>query len=255
MTTTPTSSPFGRRSFDPSRERSMDVSAPALDALLWQHPGACATVSEYAAAAGLSTDEVLDEFGPYLEDGTVSLEVVGDELFVMTAPQGRPAPATHADVHPNLWERLRDRESTHVAYSLWRLIRALERAGWAVETAPGTVRSGLGPLADGPFIGVYVRHTVVPLLAFPELDALADADGPLSDLERAGAAAIAVTCDNGALGEAITAVRGWMLSRALLPSMSVLVLESPRYAPTMLRPTDSSITPVSVTHALPGDLA
>jgi len=230
--------------------RALTVPTPALQTLVWGHPGRCATISEYAQQAGISTEQVLDELGPFLEDGSVDLDVVGGELFVHTAPAGRPAPHALFSAPANLWERLRDQTEPALAYTQWRLIRQMERAGWRVETDPKQVTAGLGPLPTPPHLGIYVRHTLVPLLPFPTAAALTAPDGLLTTLEHAGAAAAAVACDNGALSATVTAARSWMLSRQLLPTVSVLVVESPRFAPTILRPTDSSITPISITHAV-----
>jgi hypothetical protein len=150
-------------------------------------------------------------------------------------------------VPPNLWERLRDRASTDFAYALWKLVRSLERSGWKVETHLNRIVFGLGAMSELPYIGVTVANAVVPLLIFPAADALAAGTGLLAAYDRAGAHAVGIVCDEGALDEMVTAVRRWVLSRSFPPAMSMLILEAPRYNPTVLTPGDAAVTPVAVT--------
>lgn len=211
-----------------------------------RHPDRCATLTEYAHAAGMDTAEVVELLAPYLDDGTLALEFVGDEVFVHTAPQGRPAPRGHADVPANLWERLRIRSNLEMSFAVWRLVRSMERAGWGVETNPAKVLFGLGPVRRAPYFGVYVGPQVIATLPFPSADEVAGPGGLLAEYAHAGAAAVAVVCDEGGLDEMCTAVRRWVLSHRFLPTISTLVLESPRYNPVLLAPSDGAIEPVAV---------
>lgn len=231
--------------WDPTRP-TISLADPRLNQLIIRHPDRCASLTEYAQAAGIDTSEVVELFGPYLDNGTLALEFVGDEVFLHTAPSGRPAPISHADVPANLWERLRNRSSIEMSFAVWRLIRSMERAGWGVETSLTKVLYGLGPLVRAPYFGVRVGAQVVPVLPFPSVDEVAGPSGLLAEYNRAGAPAVAVVCDEGALDEMCTAVRRWVLSHRFLPTISTLVLESPRYSPVLLAPSDGSIEPVSV---------
>jgi hypothetical protein len=231
--------------WDPTR-RTISIPDPRLNQLMLRRPDSCASLSEYAHHAGIDTADVVELLGEYLDDGTLELEFIGDEVFVHTAPKGRPAPATHADVPPNLWERLRVRSSLDMSFAVWRLIRSMERSGWLVETSPSKVLFGLGPLHRAPYFGVSVGPQLIPVLPFPTVDEVAGPSGLLAEYSRAGAAAVAVVCDEGALDEMCTAVRRWVLSHRYLPTISTLVLESPRYNPVLLAPSDGAIEPVSI---------
>jgi hypothetical protein len=219
-----------------------------LNHLFVRDPLRCASVTEYATVAGVDTAEVVEALGPYLDDNTVALEVVGGEVFVLTAPAGRPLARGAVQVAPNLWELLRNRAAADSAYRLWTLLRGMERSGWRVEVTPARILFALGPMIDPPVLGVDIGNVVVPVLPYPRLGALADPTGPLGQYDRAGAAAVAVVCEEAALDEAVTAVRRWILAHhQMLPAMSVLVLEAPRFDPTLLSPGDGAVTPRSVT--------
>ena len=231
--------------WDPTR-RIISVADSRLNQLLLRRPERCATLSEYAQYVGIDLAEVLELFGPYLDDGTLALESFGDEVFLHTAPLGRPAPREHADVPPNLWERLRASSSLEMSFAVWRLIRSMERSGWAVETNAAKLLFGLAPLVRAPFFGIQVGAQVVPVLPFPSPVELAGPTSLLAEYSRAGASAVSVVCDAGALDEVCTHVRRWSLSHRYPPTMSVLVLEAPRYNPVLLAASDGSIEPVSV---------
>jgi hypothetical protein len=226
--------------------RVLTTSDSRLTRLMQRDPLRCATINEYAQATGIDAGEIVELLGVYLDDGSLSIEVHGDDVFLHTAPDGRPAPDGLVDVPANLWELLRVRFSVPHAHQLWRLTRALEAAGWRVEHQPGRIMFGLGRLHEAPLMGVDVGNTVVPLLLFPSPVALTAPDGLLNTYENAGAAAVGIVCAQGALDEMATTVRAWMLSRQTPPPMSVLLLESPRFNPTLLSPGDGAITPRSV---------
>lgn len=210
-------------------------------------PERCASVTEYAQAAGMSTAEVIDLLGPFLDDGTLSLEFVGDEVLIHTAPNGRPAPAGHADVPPNLWEHLRARSTVEMSYAVWRLVRSMERSGWSTETNAAKILFGLGPLVHLPFFSVTVGPHLVPVLPFPDPHEVAAVTGGLlTEYAIAGAPAVALVCDESALDEMVTATRRWVLAHQYMPTMSILILEAPRYNPVLIAPSDGSVEPVSI---------
>ena len=142
-------------------------------------------------------------------------------------------------------------EANHpeAAYALWRLVRGLERAGWRVEANPNRIMFGLSTLDPRPCLGVHVANNIIPLLVHPAAGDLSRPDGLLGTYDHAGAATVGVICDSGALDEIVTATRRWVLGRRGQTGMSVLVLEAPRFNPTLLRPTDAAVTPRAVTRA------
>lgn len=232
--------------YDPTR-RVINVADARLNRILLREPERCATVGEYAHACGIEADRVIDLLGPYLDDGTLRLEIVGDEVFVHTAPSGRPQPAGHADVAPNLWERIRDQAGPELSYSLWKLLRQLEWAGWRVETQPNRIMFGMSKLLSAiPHLGVVVASQVVPLVVFPSADEIATPTGLLSEYHRAGARSVGVVCEQGALDDMITAARRWILQHSQVTTMGVMILEAPRFNPTLLSPGDAAVTPIAV---------
>lgn len=234
--------------YDPTR-RALVVADPRLSRLLQRDPERCASVSEYAQVTGIETGQVIDLIGGALDHGTLSLEIVGEEIFVHTAPTGRPGPVHLPEVAPNLWERLREGMTPEGAYALWRLVRGMERAGWRVEANPHRIMFGLSAMQPRPHLGIHVANNIVPLLAHPAAATLSAAGGLLDTFDPAGAATVGVICDSGALDEMVTATRRWVLGRRGQTGMSVLVLEAPRFNPTLLRPTDAAVTPRAVSRA------
>lgn len=231
---------------DPTR-RVINVADPRLNRILLREPERCATIGEYAKASGIDADRVIDLLGPFLDDGTLRLEIVGDEVFVHTGPGGRPQPAGHAEVSPNLWEHLRENAGTDLGYSLWKLLRQLEWAGWRVEARPSRILFGMSKLLrDAPHLGVVVANQVIPLLIFPSADELAMPNGLLSEYSHAGARSVGVVCGPGALEDMVTASRRWLVAHAKLSAMGVIVLEGPRFNPTLLAPGDAVVRPIAV---------
>lgn len=235
----------GAYRYDVSRP-IIHVVDPRLNRLFLREPLRCASVTEYSRLSGVDVADVVELLGCYLDDGTLALEPYGGEIFVLTAPRGRPIPRERPDVAPNFWEVLRRNQPPDGAFRTWQLARGLETAGWSVEVSPARIMFGLAQLMSPPFLGIEVGHTVVPVVDHPDSNLLAAPAGMLAEYDRSGAAALAVVCDEGGLDSVVTAVRRYVVARRLVPRLSVLVLESPRYHPTLLTPTDTAIEPRAV---------
>jgi len=231
--------------FDPSKI-TIVLRDPRLKRVMVRDPERCATLNEYATSCSMDTDEVMEEISPYLDSGDFELDFYGDEVFLQTAPRGR-GEGQQPVVAPNLWERLRERSGVDESFALWKLLRSLERAGWRVEHRVHRIMFGMGAVRDLPYLGVAVGHVVLPVLVFPTMASLQGEDGLLEQYEEAGANAVAVVCDERGLDDVITTARRWMLSRRVMPALSVLVLEAPRYNPTLLSPADAAVVPVALT--------
>lgn len=216
-----------------------------------------ATLEEYARATGLGVDVVTDELGPALDAGAATLEVAHGEIFVLTAPGGRPVPARVPDIAPNLWEVLRYGRSVEQAWELWRLHRALERSGWEVLAVPSEVHASLRGVPSKPApLALRVGAVAVPVVVFPDDAMVADSSGMLGELDRAGAPAVAIVCAQSALDRVVTAVRKYALgARMVEMRCAVLVLEAPRFQPVLLQPGDTAVAPVSVTRSMLTSLA
>ena len=230
--------------YDPMR-RALIVAYPRLTKLLQRNPESCASLSEYSAATGIPTGEVVTLLGGAVDEGVLGFEICADEVFVHTAPRGRPTPAHLPEVAPNLWERLRGSGSVDEAYSLWRLVRGMERGGWRVETNAHRITFGLAAMRSGPVLGLQIGTSMVPVLIHPTTEQIAHPGGLLTAYQNAGARAVAVLVDSGGLDDAVTAARRWGLSLAGA-SMSLVVLEAPSYSPTLVRTGDASVAPRSV---------
>lgn len=227
------------------RMRPIDCDDPRLTQALQQKGGWLASLDEYAAATGLTVEEILSQLGPHLDDGTLALEPSPDHraLFLHTAASGRPA-ASLVDVPENLWERLRRHADVAGAYALWQLIRNLELAGWVVETRVSHILQGMTDrLVELPRLGVRVKGAVHPVLPYPSAEALAADQGLLTAYERAQARRLGVVCSHGALDMVATAYNAWRLARPYQAQLEVFVLEEPRFNPTLLTAKDGAITP------------
>jgi hypothetical protein len=229
----------------------VDVTHPVLQRALLRDEFKHATLTEYAHACGVDVDIVIEALSSALDAGSISLETAGGEVFLRTAPHGRPMPPGVPDLAPNLWEALRFSNSVETAWELWRVHRALERAGWEVLVRPGDIHQGLtGFVAKPAALGVRIGTRSIPVIVHPGNEELADSSGPLGEYERAGAGAIAVLCAQSALDATATAVRKFTLGwRMISAPLTVIVLEAPRYQPVILQAADSAVKPVSVTHS------
>ena len=236
--------PFYEHS-DPSMPDAslMHVSDARLNHILIRRSGRCASLSEYAQVCGMSVSEVAAQIDDYLDAGDLALEFCGEEVFLHTAPHGRPAPSGVKSIEANLWEHLRSRGDPDTAYGLWKTLRSLERAGWEVEYraselsgAPGSGHRGAADL------GVIVRGRTIGVVLDP-----ADFFESVGDrYEQAGEGVVALVCPSGSLAPTVSLVRRWILSRRYSPMLRVLVLEAPGYNPTLLSAGDLAVNPVSV---------
>jgi len=215
-----------------------------LTRLFCHEPQRCVTVNEYAAATGIPVDRLLEMLSSPLQRGELDVEAVGGEIFVHTAPMGRPAPKGFGQTQPNLWEVLRRDHSREQAYALWRIMRDMESGGWRVEADARYVPSGR---VENALLGLRLSLSIVPVLVLPELNDLSAQSGPLARFEIGGMGLCAVTCLHRKLDATVTAVRQWMLGRPARAGLDVIVLEAPRYQPVLLTSDDGSLTPRSVT--------
>lgn len=232
--------------FEPGRP-VVSVSDHRLNRMLMRHPFRYATLSEYATATGIGIEGVVEQLSPYLDCGSVGLETYDGEVFLLTAPRGRPMPAEVPDIAPNLWEALRVGAPIEAAHHAWALCRSLERAGWSVVTDPRSVFAEVGRLSHPPQLALKIGSARVPVVTRVPDVLLAEPTGVLAEYERMGAPAVAVVCPAGRLDSATTAVRRWVVSRQSMPTaLTVIVLEMPGLSPVVMSAADAAVTPVSV---------
>lgn len=262
---TPTPRPAGPsvwQPYDPVRSRLLVTADPTVTAHLRRTDASLAAVSEYVQATGTSMGRLMALLDPFISDGTLALEPVGDDLFLHTAQWGRPAPAHCADVPPNLWERLRERHDPDGAAALWQLARRLRWAGWTVETNRARIAYANSPHVDvvlGIHTAVTGTYGALPILTpnptrpadgvlFDRTSAhlLAEPTGPLTTATAVGVGKVVVCAEGDTLDVVVTQVRRWLLSRPAGPALSVYVLDSPRFDPVLLEVADGTVTPTAV---------
>ena len=228
--------------------RALTLPDARLNRVFQREPERCATLSEYARASGIETGRVMDLLSAALDSGAISFEPVGPEIFVHTAPAGRPTPIGVPEVSPNLWERLRVHGNKQNAYQLWTLLRSMENAGWVVEANTASIMFSLAPVAPVPELGLTIGNQVFPLMIRPRLEELSTPGQRFNQLSVAGARLVGIIVESGALEETVTAIRRqWMHQYST--STIALILEGPRYNPVQLSATDASVAPRSVTRA------
>ena len=224
----------------------IDFGDARLHHLFLMRPEKCATITEYAQAAGIDVADTLELLTPAIEAGVIGLEAVADTLFVDTAPAGRPVAGEQLPA--NLWEQLKAKVGSRKAYALWKLIRSLEAGGWDTIVDPSELAAAAAGTGATPWLGVHLAGHTVAVVPYPAIESLDAADSPLDAFAAAGVPYVALSCDNGALESYATAVRAWVLRNTRRAgALTVVLLEAPRFAPTALRIDDRGIHPVSVT--------
>lgn len=224
---------------------AISVADIRLQRLLFRGPS-LASLSEYAVAAEMDITVVLTQLEPWLDGRTLDLEAVGGELFLHTAPEGRPHPHGTAIVPANLWELLRQVGDPEYAATLWRIIRGLQAGGWQVRTHP------VGATRPLTFLELMVDRTWTPMMVLPRRDRIGASDGPLARAEQRGVGKVVVVCAGGKLDGVVAEIRAWMTSLSGL--FEVVLLEQPRYTPTVLRTADIGVRPTSGLLKRPGSV-
>jgi hypothetical protein len=229
----------------------LNVRNSTVRRVLLNDPFRHATLEEYARASGLEVDVVMEELEHALDSRALALETAHGEVFVLTAPEGRPLPDGVPWVAPNLWEVLRYQRGVDAAHHLWQVHRGLERAGWEVVSTPQQINGACNaPVAHQAPLGVLVGGLSIPVIVHPSPEMVADTSGPLGDYERAGARAVGIVCGLSGLDAMATAVRRFALGWRLVDQpLTVIVLEAPRYQPVVLQAHDTAVSPLSVSRS------
>ena len=216
-----------------------------LNRALNQFPERFASISEYSAAAGLDVSEVMSLLEPFFEDGSLYLELIKGETFLLTAPNGRPTREDLSDVPANLWERLRSIGNPSESFYSWKLMRGMERGGWSVRCS-GPNESRIGETLA--MLQARVGSNVFPVVAYSERSSLVSPIGVLAEAARAGHRAIIITCALGELDEVSTEIRRYLLE-GRGKRIYVLVLEAPSYNPILFSVNDSAVLPKSISRS------
>lgn len=227
----------------------MDV---RLSRVLHNQLHAIATLHELAVASSMAIDEVVSALGGLLDRDAVGIEAADGELFLLTNPKSGTGPSR--DVAVGLWETLRKGRDVKSAARVWRVMRFLERAGWGVVPNPGELLPALGTMPERIDLAVTVRGMLVGAVDVPDPTRLARGDGVLAHADQAGLGAIALLCAERQLEPCVTASREFHLTRVVPSSLTVMVLEAPRFQPVIVARDDTSVRAVSVTAVTPAAL-
>jgi hypothetical protein len=214
-----------------------------LNRAMNQFPERFASISEYAAAAGLDVAVVMGLLEPFFEDGSLYLELVNGETFLLTAPMGRPCRENLSDVPANLWERLRLIANPSEAYDSWKLMRGMERGGWSVrsiDAKESRLRGGV--------LQARVGSNIFPVVPYSERSSLVSPIGILAEAARADHRAIIITCALGELDEVSTEIRRYLLE-GRGKRIYVLVLEAPSFNPILFSINDNAVLPKSISRS------
>lgn len=214
-----------------------------LNRAMNQFPERYATISEYATASGLDVAVVMSLLEPFFEDGSLYLELVKGETFLLTAPSGRPGRENLSEVPANLWERLRSIANPGEAYDSWKLMRGMERGGWSVRSTDTK-----GNRLRGEILQARVGSNIFPVVPYSERSSLVSPIGILAEAARMGHRAIIVTCELGELDEVSTEIRRYLLE-GRGRRIYVLVLEEPSYNPILFSINDSAVLPKSISRS------
>jgi hypothetical protein len=203
-----------------------------------------ATVAEMAAACGLSIDELVRDLAELFDSGVLAIEAAESELYVLPYPKGRPKEGKLLAV--NVWEQLRSSRSVIDASKVCRSLRSLERGGWSVFVDPSRWNSRWETSGVQLSLGVVAGGGLVPVLVGIGPSDVSNPDGPVSALYRAGSSAVAVSCPQHALESYVTEARRWFLRQVTTTTMTILILEAPRYQPVIVQQSDTAVNPISV---------
>lgn len=225
--------------------RKFYVPDARLNRAMNQFPERFASISEYAQASGLDVSEVMSLLEPFFEDGSLYLELIKGETFLLTAPNGRPCSDDLSDVPANLWERLRVIGNPSDSYASWKLMRGMERGGWSVR-ATALNESRLGGVTT--MLQARVGSNIFPVVSYSERSSLLSPIGVLAEAARSGYRAIIVACELGELDQVSTEIRRYLLE-GRGKRIYVLVLEAPSFNPILFSINDSAVLPKSISRS------
>lgn len=212
--------------------------------LFYHEPVNYCTASDYLGGARVTMAELVAALQPLVDAQAVGYEGHEGEIFIRTAPQGRPITGQYSELGANMWEHLRRRNPVAKAAALVRAVRQLETVGWKVEVTADRLPGAYAQLPGRPNVGVEVKGgAVIPVLDFA-LDELTATN--ILPWQRHGMHVLAVVVRRGELETLVTKVK--KMQREGM-AMYVLALEAPRYDPLMLSPDDVGLEASSVQKA------
>lgn len=193
-----------------------------------------ASLSDYSKRSEIDVAEVISQLEPYLDGVTLDLETANGGVYLLTAPAGRHIIGSESLPPPNLWEELRRAGDPSFASLLLSVIREIEFGGWVVKPARDSFA----------FLSILYNNKLVPLLLTDDASRLTKAGSLLDTALSNGDTAVVVLSNPGGLDLLHSEVRRWFSLRPGV-DLEVVVLEKPRYTPTIFSPNDRSVSPES----------
>lgn len=196
-----------------------------------------ASLSDYAEKSDMGISEVIANLEPWLDGRTLDIEAVGAELFLHTAPLGRPQPKDVAVLPANLWETLRQVGDSDYAAMLYTIIRGLQYAGWRCRIHPVDAKN------PATFLELYISHTWIPLFLFPKKERISANEGIFDKLKSRNISKVSVVVNQKDVHGFIVESRKW-LSENNYP-ITIAILENPSFQPIIIEAKDIGAKPIS----------
>lgn len=194
-----------------------------------------ASLNDYAEKAEMGISEVVANLEPWLDGRTLDIEAVGGDLFLHTAPLGRPQPLDVAVVPANLWEILRQVGDSDYASMIYNIIRGLQFSGWRCRIHPVDTAN------PATFLELYINNNWIPLFLFPKKNRIAVENGILDKLKVRNIKKVAIIINQKDVNPFLLEVRKWLYIDG--NEITVVLLENPSFQPVILGPNDIAVKP------------
>lgn len=197
-----------------------------------------ASLSEYAEKSDMGISEVIADLEPWLDGKTLEIEAYGSDLFLHTAPSGRPTPIGVAIIPANLWEILRQVGDTQYAAMLFSIIRGLQFAGWNCKT------HALDANNPATFLELLVNNVWSPLFIYPKLNRVAIKKGILDKIAERKIQYVTLIVQHKETQQYIAEVKTWFTNND--KELAVVILQEPSFQAVILNGKETGVKPNTV---------
>jgi hypothetical protein len=197
-----------------------------------------ASLSEYAEKSDMGISEVIANLEPFLDGRTLEIEAYGSDLFLHTAPSGRPQPHGIAIIPSNLWEILRQVGDTQYAAMLFSIIRGLQFAGWRCKT------HSLDANNPATFLELNVNNVWSPLFVYPKISRISVKNGILDKISERKILYVTLIVHQKEAQQYIAEVKRWFVNNN--NDLTVVILQEPSYQPLVVTGNDTAVKPKTI---------
>jgi hypothetical protein len=197
-----------------------------------------ASLSEYAEKSDMGISEVIANLEPFLDGRTLEIEAYGSDLFLHTAPSGRPQPPGIAIIPSNLWEILRQVGDTQYAAMLFSIIRGLQFAGWRCKT------HSLDANNPATFLELNVNNVWSPLFVYPKISRISVKNGILDKISERKILYVTLIVHQKEAQQYIAEVKRWFVNNN--NDLTVVILQEPSYQPMVVTGNDTAVKPKTI---------